>query len=262
LGEFVIRTSTYVHCPDYELHLGDCLKVLTDLPDNYMDMVLADPPYGSTKCRWDTPLDLGVLWKELRRVVKPDGAIVLTASQPFTTALIASNYAMFKYCWVWEKTLATGHLNAKKMPMKAHEDVCVCYRKLSHYNPIKTTGHERKISTAHHRRNSKFTECYGNRSTEPSYDSTERYPRSVIKIATDKQKSTLHPTQKPVALMEYLVRTYTNPGDTVIDFTMGSGTTGIACLNLERAFIGIEIEPKYFDMACTRLKEQLKILEG
>ena len=255
------RMNSFAHCADYELQLGDCLDVLEDFPKNYVDLVLADPPYGSTKCRWDTPLNLNSLWKELRRVTKPDGAIVLTASQPFTTALIASNYPMFKYCWVWEKTLATGHLNAKKMPMRAHEDICVFYQKMPQYFPIKTKGHERKVSTAHHRRNSKFTELYGSHSDKPSYDSTERYPRSVIKIATDKQKSALHPTQKPVALMEYFVQTYSKPGDTVLDFVMGSGTTGIACLKTKRYFTGIEIDKDYFEIACNRLKGQLKISE-
>lgn len=238
-----------------KLYPGNCLSVLAVLPEHSIDMVLADPPYGITKGKWDTPLHLDSLWKHLKRVVRPDGAIVLTSSQPFTTTLISSNTKMFRYCWVWEKTMATGHLNAKKMPMRAHEDVCVFYRKLPTYNPIKTTGHPRKVSTAHHRRNSKFTELYGNRSGKPSYDSTERYPRSVVKIATDHQKTTIHPTQKPVALMEYFIRTYTNPGDTVLDFAMGSGTTGVAALALDRHFVGIEIDLEYFEAAKRRIED-------
>ena len=236
-----------------ELLQGDCLDVMKSIPDNSIDLVLADPPYGTTACKWDAVIDLPLMWEQLKRIVKSKGCIVMTASQPFTSVLVNSNLKMFKYALVWEKTTATGHLNAKKMPMRAHEDILVFYCKLSTYNPLKTTGHPRKVSSAESKVNCRKTEVYGDHGLT-GYDSTERYPRSVIKTSTDKQKSKLHPTQKPVALMEYLIKTYTNEGDTVLDFAMGSGTTGVACKNLNRKFIGIEKDEEYFQVAKNRIE--------
>lgn len=227
---------------------GDCLDLLPTLPPKSVDLVLADMPYGTTRCAWDSQIDLDRLWPELRRVAR--GAIVLFAQSPFDKVLGASNLPMLRYDWVWEKTHATGHLNAKRMPMKAHENVLVFYDRLPTYNPQKTSGHVRKTAM----KRGDMTNVYGAQTFDAlPYDSTDRYPRSVQTFASDKQRSRLHPTQKPLSLCEYLVRTYSNPGDTVLDFCMGSGTTGAACENLGRYFIGMESDAAFFAVAADRL---------
>ena len=230
----------------------DCMNALPRIADNSVDLVLVDPPYGTTNCKWDTPLPLEVLWAQLRRITKDNAAIVIMAQAPFDKVLACSNLKEFRYEWIWEKTNATGHLNAKKMPMKAHEVALVFYRELPTYNPQKTRGHTRK--TASSDRAKAQGEVYGTQKGVSSYDSTDRYPRSVQVFAKDKQKSPLHPTQKPVALMEYLIKTYSNEGDSVLDFTMGSGTTGVACVNAGRSFTGVELEADYFDIARARIE--------
>lgn len=235
-----------------QLFQGDCLEILKKIPDQSIDAVIADPPYGTTACKWDSIIPLEPMWEQLRRVIKNNGAIVLFGSQPFTSALIMSNPGLFKYSLVWQKTTPTGHLNANKMPLRAHEDILVFGGKK--YYPQKTTGHQRKVSSASHKRNSIKTENYRAHGLT-SYDSTERYPTSVLLFKSDKQKSALHPTQKPVALMEYLIKTYTNEGETVLDFTMGSGSTGVACVNTGRGFIGIELDEKYFKIAQARINK-------
>ena len=237
-----------------KIYNEDCLVGMNDIPDKSIDMILCDLPYETTKNKWDLIIPLDELWAHYNRIIKDNGAIVLTAQTPFDKVLGVSNLKMLKYEWIWEKTSATGHLNAKKMPMKAHENILVFYKKLPTYNPQKTTGHERKVSTAKHKRNSKNSSNYGE-SSATTYDSTERYPRSVQLFSTDKQKSSLHPTQKPVALFEYLIRTYTNEGDLVLDNCMGSGTTGVAAVRLNRNFIGIELDPKYFEIAKQRIED-------
>lgn len=236
---------------NYQLMFGDCLERMKEIPSGSVDLILADPPYGTTQCKWDSIINLDEMWVELKRIIKQNGAILLCAQTPFDKVLGVSNLNMLKYEWIWEKTTATGHLNAKKMPMKAHENILVFYDKLPTYNPQKTFGHVRKTSTAD--RSKLGGECYGDQEGVTVYDSTERYPRSVQLFSTDKQKTSLHPTQKPVALMEYLVKTYSNEGERVLDFTMGSGTTGVACMNTNRKFIGIELDDKYFDIACSRI---------
>lgn len=216
----------------------DCLGTegLALVPAKSVDMILCDLPYGTTQCKWDSVIDLPRLWEQYERIIKDNGAIVLTAQTPFTEVLGASNLKLLRYKWIWEKTEATGHLNAKKMPMKAHEDILVFYKNLPTYNPIKTTGHERKTATRRHAEHK--NNLYGALDKGvSSYDSTERYPRSVLVFPKDKQKSKLHPTQKPVPLFEYLIRTYTNAGDVVLDNSAGSGTTAIACLNANRNYI-------------------------
>lgn len=233
-----------------DLHLGDCLEVMKQIPDKSVDAIICDLPYGTTQNKWDSVIDLNLLWGQYKRICK--GAIVLTAQTPFDKVLGVSNLKMLKYEWIWEKTAATGHLNAKKMPMKAHENILVFYENLPTYNPTMTHGHKRKVSSKEHKRNSNFTNNLG-KHCHADYDSTSRYPRSVQIFSTDKQKSALHPTQKPVALMEYLVKTYTNEGDTVLDNCMGSGTTGVACKNLNRNFIGIEQDANYFEIAKGRI---------
>lgn len=227
---------------------------MAKIPDHSLDMILCDLPYGTTKNHWDSVIPLDQLWAHYVRIAKPNAAIVLTAQTPFDKVLGVSNLPWLRYEWIWEKTSATGHLNAKKMPMKAHENVLIFYQKLPVYNPQKTTGHARKVSTAEHKRNSKRTTNYGEHGLT-SYDSTERYPRSVQVFASDKQKSKRHSTQKPVKLMEYLIKTYTNEGDVVLDNCMGSGTTGIAAQNLNRKFIGMELDEEIFADAVERLEE-------
>lgn len=226
------------------------------LQDKSIDMILCDLPYGTTRNKWDSIIPLDKLWLEYERVIKDNGVIVLTAQTPFDKVLGCSNLKMLRYEWIWEKTSATGHLNAKKMPMKAHENILVFYKKLPTYNPQKTYGHERKVSKAEHKINCVMTSNY-NEHGLTTYDSTERYPRSVLKFPTDKQKEALHPTQKPVALFEYLIRTYTNENDLVLDNCIGSGTTAISCINTNRRYIGFEDNEKYYNLACERIKNHL-----
>jgi len=239
------------------LHKGDCLQVMDMLIEQCVkvDAIITDPPYGTTACKWDSVIQLDILWPKLYRLLKPNGIIVMTAAQPYTSILVTSNLKGFKYSLVYEKTTPTGHLNAKKMPMRSHEDILVFYNKLPTYNPQKTTGHPRKVSSAKSKEKCTKTEVYGEHGLT-SYDSTERYPKSVLKFSTDKQKSAVHPTQKPVALMEYLIKTYTNEGELVLDFTMGSGTTGVACKNTDRKFIGIELDKDYFKIAEDRINDK------
>lgn len=236
-----------------DLRFGDCLKVMPTMPDQSVDMVLADLPYGTTRCAWDSPIPLEPLWVEYRRICR--GPIVLFAQTPFDKVLGASNLAMLRYEWIWEKTSPTGHLNAKKAPMKAHENVLVFYKRQPTYNPQKTSGHIRKSAV----KRGDGSPVYGKQILDGQvYDSTERYPRSVLTFASDKQRSKLHNTQKPVALCEYLIRTYSNPGDLILDNCMGSGTTGVACQNTGRRFIGIESEPDIFAVARARLQFRLE----
>jgi len=235
------RVETLIH--------GDCLRVMqADIPNQSVDMVLCDLPYGTTNCAWDSPISLPELWKEYHRICS--GPVILFAQAPFDKVLACSNLKDFRYEWIWEKTNPTGHLNAKKMPMKAHENILVFYKKQPTYNPIKTNGHVRKTAV---RKSVDNCPIYGKQRFHEGYDSTDRYPRSVLVFASDKQTISLHPTQKPVALCEYLIRTYTKDGAVVLDNCMGSGTTGVACRNTGRKFIGIEKDKKYFQIATERL---------
>lgn len=231
------------------LFLGDCLDVMPALADQSVDMVLADLPYGTTNCAWDSIVPLEPLWVQYRRVCR--GPVLLFAQTPFDKVLGCSNLAELRYEWVWEKTAPTGHLNAKRAPMKAHENILVFYRTQPTYTPQKTSGHARKTAT----RGASKSPIYNDESEGVyEYDSTERYPRTVIRFAKDKQISNLHRTQKPVALLEYLIRTYSDEGHVVLDNTMGSGSTGVACLNTGRRFIGIEKDPDIFAVAQQRLQ--------
>lgn len=248
----------YKHLSPYDgcdLYRGDALEVLPLLASHGLtaDMVFADPPYGTTHCRWDAVIDIPKMWKALKDVILPRTAILLFCQQPFTSVLGASNLRRLRYSWVWEKTQPTGFLNARRMPMKAHEDILVFYDKLPKYNPIKTDGHPRKVVMASHQKKCDAGEIYHRHDNYRDYNSTERYPRSVLKYKTDKQLSCLHATQKPVALLEYLIRTYTDEGDTVLDFAMGSGSTAVACRNTGRRFVGIEIDETIFQTACNRI---------
>ena len=236
-----------------DLKKGDCLKLMNDIPDKSIDMILCDLPYGTTQNKWDSIIPLDKLWDQYCRVIKDNGAIVLFAQTPFDKVLGCSNLKMLKYEWIWEKTSATGHLNAKKMPMKAHENILVFYKKLPTYNPQKTTGHTPVHSYTKHQDDGSN---YGKTLIGISGGgSTERYPRSVQVFKTDKQKEALHPTQKPVDLLEYLIKTYTNEGETVLDNTMGSGSTGVAAVRTNRNFVGIELDDTYFEIANKRIKD-------
>lgn len=230
----------------------DCIDGMKMIPDKSIDMILCDLPYGTTQNKWDVIIPFEPLWREYERVIKPNGAIVLNCSQPFTSMLLMSNPKLFRYSLTWEKTTPTGHLNAKKMPLRKHEDILVFYKKLPTYNPQKTTGHVRKVSKAEHKKNCVKTSNYGEHGLT-TYDSTERYPTSVLKFATDKQKEALHPTQKPVVLYEWFIKTYTNEGQTVLDNCIGSGTTAIACINTNRNYIGFELDKQYYDIANERI---------
>lgn len=240
------------------LMLGDCLDRMSEIPDGSVDLVLADPPYETTSCKWDTVIPFEPMWAHLRRVTKRNGAIVLFSSQPFTSALVMSNPKMFKYEWIWEKERPTNIFLLKKRVGKVHENICVFYSEQPVYNPAfesakQPTNNKNNKSQAGAMNE---IETYANAKTKISdeYDAKKRYPRSVLRISRGtRSNKKLHPTQKPVTLMEYLINTYTNEGDTVLDFAMGSGTTGLAAKNLNRNFIGIELEPKYFDIASMRI---------
>ncbi len=224
------------------LYLGDCLELMAQIPDGSVDMVLCDLPYGTTQNKWDSVIPFEPLWAQYKRICK--GAIVLTAAQPFTSALVMSAKNAFKYEWVWRKAKPVGHLNAKKMPMAAHESILVFCHGLTPYNP---QGLVESGSIVSRTNNGNYGEC-----SKTTVRTHTGYPRTVLDFAHDNR--TIHPTQKPVALMEYLIRTYTNEGDTVLDNCMGSGTTGVACVNTRRNFIGIEKDDKYFAIAQARIE--------
>lgn len=243
MGKFMIKDKT-------TLIEGDCLAMMSSLAAKSVDMVLCDLPYGTTNCRWDTPVDLEKLWEQYNRICS--GPIILFAQTPFDKVLGCSNLKDLRYEWIWEKTNPTGHLNAKKSPMKAHENILVFYKKQPHYTPQITNGHIRKVAN---RKKVDNCEIYGKQTFHAPYDSINRYPRSVIIFPSDKQKQNLHPTQKPVALCEYMIQTYSKDGQTIMDNCMGSGTTGVAAKRLQRKFIGIELEPKYFQIAKQRIEE-------
>lgn len=228
---------------------GDCLERMKEIPSGSVDVVLTDPPYGTTACKWDSIIPLEPMWEQLKRIIKPNGAIVMTASQPFTTSLIHSNLKDFKYCWYWEKEKAGNFQLAKKRAMKRIEDVCVFYSKQPNYNPQGLVKVDRVIKNN--------TSKGGSMGHMSSVDKRKEYRQEFTNYPNDRinfsNEKGLHESQKPVALMEYLIKTYTNEGETVLDFTMGSGTTGVARSNTGRKFIGIELDDKYFDVAKNRV---------
>jgi len=232
---------------------GDCLERMKEIESGSVDMILTDPPYGTTACKWDSVIPLEPMWGQLKRVIKHNGAIVMTASQPFTTTLIASNMKMFKYCWVWEKNLKTGNLNARRMPMGGHEDIAIFCEKSPTYNPQKRQRiNEQKSGN---KKNSKTTVYGGQGEMYLDRQSDLINPDTILRgiKCVHNSSGKVHPTQKPIGLMEYLIKTYTNEGETVLDFTMGSGTTGVACKNLNRSYIGIELDEGYFKIAQDRI---------
>ena len=246
-----------------KLRQGDCLEVMKDIPDKSIDMILCDLPYGTTACKWDIVIPFNKLWEQYNRIIKDNGAIVLFSNQPFTTDLINSNRKMWKYEMIWKKNTCTGSLLAKKRPMKQYETLEVFYNKQCTYNPqkIKRTENELKRLSKKSVKTSgtdfqKIGGMTGNR-----YDSLYKMPTNVLEFDTVFNRSkekTSHPTQKPVALLEYLIKTYTNEGDVVLDNCMGSGSTGVACLNTNRNFMGIELDEKYFKIAKERIENASK----
>ena len=240
---------------NYKLLHGDCLERMKDIPDGSVDLILTDPPYQKTQNEWDAIIQFDLMWKELERIIKPNGAIVLFGQNTFTFKLGLSNEKLFRYTMTWEKTKAGGFLNAKRMPMQAHEDILIFYNKLPTYNPQFTEGKpytKTAVSNGDGNNYGKF-----DRVGKTAINDGKRYPRSVIKFSNDNHGS-LHPTQKPVALLEYLIKTYTQEGEAVLDFTFGSCSTGIACLNTNRKFIGIELDDNYFDIGAERMRNNIK----
>lgn len=247
----------------------DCLgeRGMRILPNKSIDMILCDLPYGITACKWDTVIPLEPMWEQLKRVIKLNGAIVLTASQPFTTMLITNNMKMFKYCWIWYKNAGSGFASVKKRPIKYHEDICVFYKKQPTYNPQRITRtslsslarYQTPVGKGNSPRSHGTLKNIGN----VQYDVKTKSPETVlqIKCIPNNGGHRIHPTQKPVALMEYLIKTYTNEGEIVLDFAMGSGTTAVACKRLDRHYIGFEIDPEYCGIAKRRLSEvQLELV--
>tara|TARA_R110000868_G_C10584614_1_gene738967 strand:+ start:26 stop:697 length:672 start_codon:yes stop_codon:yes gene_type:complete len=221
---------------------------MKEIPDGSVDLILADPPYGSTACKWDSIIPFEPMWKQLKRVIKPNGAIVMTASQPFTSVLVMSNPKMFCYEWIWVKSKITGVLNAKRMPVRKHEQILV-------FSSRKSTGTynaQGLIEKGTITKQGGNSDNYGQRNAKEYVQEFTNWPRDVLEIKSEGK--TVHPTQKPVALMEYLIKTYTNEGETVLDFTMGSGTTMIACQNTKRNGIGIEQDDNYFQIAKDRIE--------
>lgn len=240
-----------------KIYNEDCLLGMKRIPDKTIDMILCDLPYGTTRCKWDTIIPLDILWQEYNRIIKDNGAIVLFAQSPFNITLGSSNLQMLRYEWIWEKPHATGFLNANKMPLKAHENILVFYKKAPTYNPQKTFGHKPVNSYTKTIKTQNNTELYGHMSKElTGGGNTDRYPRSVLKFSSDTQKVKLHPTQKPIALLEYLIKTYTNEGELVLDNCIGSGSTAISCINTKRKFLGFESDKEIFQKALERIDKK------
>ena len=236
--------------PKITLQQGDCLELLKDLPDGSVDFILTDPPYGTTACKWDTVIPFEPMWSELKRVIKPNGAIALFGSEPFSSALRMSNIKQFKYDWVWDTVnKVTGYFNAKRKPLTNHEIISIFFKKPCLYNP-----QPRKVNYKTRKFNNNKSDNYA---TGNNIDNgrliKKGYPRSIISIKGKMTSNQRHPTQKPVPLLEYLIKTYTLENETVLDFTMGSGSTGVACKNLNRDFIGFELDEKYFSIAEERI---------
>ena len=246
-----------------DLRLGDCLEVMKSIPSGSIDAIITDPPYGTTACKWDSVIDFELMWEQLNRIIKPNGAIVLFGSEPFSSALRMSNIKNYKYDVIWQKSNFTGFLRAKKAPLKAHEVISVFCNETENYYPQKWLIRDKFIDKRKTLNNTKIKDgVLKNIKRVRKADDGTRYPTSIVQFAHKPNKN-LHPTQKPVLLMEYLIKTYTNEKETVLDFTMGSGSTGVAAKNTNRNFIGIEQDANYFDIATDRIskeEKQLKIL--
>jgi site-specific DNA-methyltransferase (adenine-specific) len=245
---------------------SDCFDAMKYIEDKSVDMILADLPFGTTQCKWDSVLPLDELWIHYKRIIKDNGAILLFGQTPFDKVLGCSNLGWLKYEWIWEKTQATGYFNAKKMPMKSHENILVFYENLPKFNPQKTSGHKPINKYTKRIDIQNKTELYGKVNKQISGGGeTDRFPRSIQVFSSDKQKTkldgTIHPTQKPVALLEMLIRSYTDENDIVLDNTAGSSSTAIACIKTNRKWIMIEKEKKYFDLSLRRIENNQKTIE-
>ena len=234
-----------------DLRLGDCLEVMKDIPDKSIDMILCDLPYGTTRNKWDSVIPLDKLWEQYERIIKDTGAIVLFSQMPFAAELTHSNLKLFKYEWIWEKDNGTGFLNAKKMPLKIHENIEIFYKKTPTYNPQMRKGFK-----PYSQMSGRGSSNYGEQIRVQTINDGERYPIDIIEFKRDKEK--LHPTQKPVALLEYLIKTYTNEGGAVLDNCAGSMSTVIASINTNRNCIAIEKDKNYFEIGKKRVIEHLK----
>ena len=243
-----------------KIYNEDCLEGMKRIPDGSVDMILCDLPYGTTACKWDEIIPFGPLWEQYNRIIKDNGAIVLTASQPFTTKLINSNINLFKYELIWDKVKPSSGLHAKQQPLRQHENILIFGKNKIEYNP-QMEKTELRIDKPRVANNG---EAFGGKNVLRQHNNKGlKYPRSILKVSNANQRGKVHPTQKPVALFEYLVKTYTSGGETVLDNCMGSGTTAIACLNTNRNFIGFELDKEYFDIASKRIEEheqQLKMI--
>jgi len=233
---------------NHKLILGDCLDELPKIFDKNIDLILTDPPYGTTQCKWDSIIPFESMWNQLKRVIKDNGCIALFGSEPFSSALRISNIKQFKYDWIWNKKIITGFLNAKRQPLRCIEIISIFYKNRHKYYPIMIKGKMRKKGGVN-----KSSQCYGEYKSIYT-ESDTYYPKNYLEFSNANQTKKLHPTQKPVALLEYLIKTYTNENDTVLDFTMGSGSTGVACKNLNRNFIGIEKDENYYNIAKQRIE--------
>lgn len=237
------------------LYNGDCLEIMKDIPDKSIDLILCDLPYGTTNCKWDILIDFDKLWCQYNRIIKDDHAIVLFSSQPFTTIMINSNIKKFKYCWVWDKKKPSNFPLAKIQPMKYHEDICVFNSKVYYPIMVPVAGRNAKKGV------NKTPEIFNGGLSNPEYLKkvyTDKYPSSILEFSNADQTNRLHPTQKPTNLLEYLIKTYTKENEIVLDNCMGSGSTGIACLNTNRNFIGIEMDENYFNVAKNRIEKHKK----
>lgn len=253
--DYVSEYNPDLHLDINEIYQGDCLELMNGIPDKSIDMILCDLPYGTTQCSWDIVIPFNKLWLQYERIIKENGAIVLTARQPFTTKLIDSNINLFRQTWVWDKVIGVNFMNAKKMHTQGFEDVCIFYKSLPTYNPQMEEGKPYKDN-----RNIGYrtkTEALGSRANYiPQDNKGERYPRGIIRVSA-RNNAPLHPTQKPVELFEYFIKTYTNEGDLVLDNCIGSGTTAIACINTNRNFIGIELQEEYYKLAINRVNKHI-----
>ena len=233
---------------------GDCLERMLEIPDGSIDMILTDPPYGTTACKWDSVIPLEPMWKQLKRIIKKNGAIVLFGAEPFSSTLRISNKD-YKYDWIWEKNTGTNFLHAKRMPIRFTENIHVFIEGSSWYYPQKTTGHAPTNSGVGRNTGNVYS---GNSKVNYKGGDTTRFPKNIIEFKSVNNYKRIHPTEKPVDLMEYLIKTYTNESETVVDFTMGSSTTAIASLNTNRNFIGIEKDENYFNIGVNRVKEHIE----
>lgn len=236
-----------------KLHLGDCLEVMKDIPDKSIDMILCDLPYGTTACRWDSIIPFEPLWEQYNRIIKDNGVVALFGSEPFASKLRLSNIKNYKYDWYWDRKNTSGFLNAKKRPLKRIETVIVFSKSIPRYYPIMEERGKPRSKSSYNKKIGNGDMIYGKFKNIKSFNNLY-YPTNLLEFSNAVQKGKLHPTQKPVSLLEYLIKTYTNEGETVLDNCMGSGSTGVACKNVGRDFIGIELDEKYFQIAKERIE--------